>query len=105
MDAYPILLTLLGVALLGAAWLPHVVADQPISFPILYVAVGAILYSLPLPLPAPDPERHSQITERLAEVALVLSLLSAGLRIDRRFSWQSWSSTWRLLGITMPLGI
>lgn len=105
MDSYPIILALLGVALLGAAWLPHVVANQPISFPILYVAVGVLLYSLPLPLPNPDPIRYSKIAERLAEVALVLSLLSAGLRIDRRFNWTRWNSTWRLLAITMPLGI
>jgi NhaP-type Na+/H+ or K+/H+ antiporter len=31
--------------------------------------------------------------------------MGAGLKIDRVFGWRRWSITWRLIAITMPLGI
>lgn len=31
--------------------------------------------------------------------------MGAGLKIDRRFSFKGWGTTWRLLLITMPMSI
>lgn len=31
--------------------------------------------------------------------------MGAGLKLDRPFSWGKWNITWRLLAVTMPLGI
>jgi sodium/hydrogen antiporter len=36
---------------------------------------------------------------------VLISLLGAGLALDRPPSWRGWASTWRLLGIAMPLTI
>jgi sodium/hydrogen antiporter len=36
---------------------------------------------------------------------VIVSLMGAGLKLDRPLSWRGWSSTWRLLGIAMPLTI
>ncbi len=105
MDEYEIALTVVGLALLGAAWVPHLVKRNPLTFPLLFVAGGAVLYMLPLPLPAANPVRYPLITERLTELAVLVSLVGVGLRIDTRFGWRRWSLTWRLLGITMPLTI
>ena len=57
MDAYELAILLVGLALLGAAWVPHLVERNVLTFPILYVALGALVYTLPLPLPAADPTR------------------------------------------------
>ena len=105
MDAYELALLLAGLALLGAAWVPHLVKRNPLTLPILYVALGALVYTLPLPLVPANPVRFPLITERLAELAVLVALVGVGLRIDTRFGWKRWSLTWRLLGITMPLTI
>ncbi len=105
MDTYELALMLVGLALLGAAWVPHLAKLHPLTFPILYVALGAVLFALPLPLPPADPVRFPLIAERLAELTVLVALVGAGLRIDTRFGWRRWSLTWRLLGITMPLTI
>ena len=107
MDPYKLVLLLFGLVLLAAAWLPHLLKRQRITFPMAFVAAGIALYVVPLPLPlaAADPLRYSTITEYLAELAVLVALVGAGLRIDTRFSWRSWHLTWRLLAITMPLTI
>ena len=105
MDAYKLTILLVGLALLGAAWVPHLVKRNPLTLPILYVALGALVYTLPLPLPAANPVRFPEITERLTELTVLVALVGVGLRIDTRFGWRRWSLTWRLLGITMPLTI
>ncbi|RZA33748.1 MAG: sodium:proton antiporter [Lysobacteraceae bacterium] len=105
MDLYKLTLALVGLALLGAAWLPHLLKRHPLTFPIVYLLVGAGLYTLPLPLPPADPIRFPAVAERLTELAVLIALTGVGLRIDTRFGWRRWSITWRLLGITMPLTI
>lgn len=105
MEPYKLTLTLIGLTLLGAAWTPHLLKRHPVTFPMLYVALGMAVYALPLPLPAADPLRFPIIAERLTELAVLIALVGAGLRIDTPFGWRRWSLTWRLLGITMPLTI
>jgi hypothetical protein len=106
LPAYAFTLALLGLALFGAAWLPHALRDKALPFPLLYVLIGLALYGIAwpwdLPLPVPDPIAHGELLERLAELAVIISLMSVGLRIDTRFGWRRWSLTWRLLAVTMP---
>lgn len=102
-DPYALAILICGLALLGAAWLPRLSTRIPVSTPIVYVALGALLYALPLPLPPPDPLRYPDIAEGVTELAMVVVLASVGLRIDTRFGWRRWSLAWRLLGITKPL--
>lgn len=96
---------ILGIAVLAVAALPRLLRDRALSFPILLVLMGIAAFALPLGLPDPDPVRHAVLAEHLAEVTVIVALTNAGLRIDRRFSWRSWSTTWRLLAVTMPLTI
>ncbi|MET0807823.1 MAG: cation:proton antiporter [Pseudoxanthomonas sp.] len=105
MDTYKLVLAIVGLALLGAAWLPHLLKRNPLTFPILYVGLGMALYSLPWSLPAADPVRYPDIAERLTELTVLLALVGAGLRIDTPFGWRRWRLTWRLLAIAMPLTI
>jgi NhaP-type Na+/H+ or K+/H+ antiporter len=105
MDAYTLAILIVGLALLGAAWVPHLVKRNPLTFPIICVALGALLYALPWPLPPADPVDFPLISEHLTELAVIVALVGVGLRIDTRFSWRGWALTWRLLGITMPLTI
>ncbi len=105
MDHYIILLTCLGIVILAVAWLPVLLQNIPLSLPIVCVLFGIALFSIPGLGPKPDPFEHPELTERLTEVLVIVSLMGAGLKINRPLGWRRWMNTWRLLGITMPLSI
>ncbi|SEO28940.1 NhaP-type Na+/H+ or K+/H+ antiporter [Halogranum amylolyticum] len=104
-EPYVVGLAVLGVVVIAAAVLPELLAERVLSPPLFFVAIGAIVFSLPLGLPDPDPLAYGDITEKLAEFVVIASLMGAGLKIDRPFSVRTWSTTWRLLVVTMPLTI
>lgn len=105
MSSYNLIVLVLGLTFLGAAALPRLLERTPLSLPMVYVALGMLLPTLWTGWPHADPIRHGVLTERLAELAVIISLMSAGLKLDRPLGWHSWRSTWRLLAITMPLCI
>jgi NhaP-type Na+/H+ or K+/H+ antiporter len=100
-----IVFALIGVGALLAGILPRVVERRPLSMPIAFLALGVVVFALPLGLPPPDPLTHPKLAEHLTEVGVIVALMGAGLKIDRRLGWRRWSSTWRLLVIAMPLTI
>jgi NhaP-type Na+/H+ or K+/H+ antiporter len=104
-DTYEVALTVGGLAALLAAWLPAYTSRRPLSLPIVLVVVGALFFLLPLGLPTPDPGEHLDVTEHATELVVIVALMGAGLKIDRPFSWRTWGSTWRMLGIAMPVTI
>jgi sodium/hydrogen antiporter len=104
--SYVYLLAGFGAVVLLTAWLPMVLRRMPLSLPMVCVALGAVL-SLLLGAPAAAPmlSGHAQIVERVTEFVVIISLMGAGLKLDRSFGWVSWHMTWRMLGIAMPLTI
>jgi NhaP-type Na+/H+ or K+/H+ antiporter len=100
-----VLLAVLGAAAISAAVLPRVVDRLPLSLPLIYVGVGLVLFSLPIGLDGPRVGSEAQEAERLTEFVVIVSLMGAGLKLNRRLGWRTWGATWRLLGITMPLTI
>ncbi|MFC6825593.1 cation:proton antiporter [Halopelagius fulvigenes] len=104
MASYYVALIVVSLAILGAAVLPRVFADKPISLPIIYLASGAVLFFV-AGVDVPHPVARPEVTERLTELVVIIALMGAGLKLDRPFDWGAWSSTWRLLAITMPLSI
>ena len=101
-----------GVSLLLAIVLPALLDRWAISAPMVLVAVGIGLGFTSLPDGMPlDPQANRAAIEHVTELAVLVALMGVGLAIDRplsfrdRGSWRKWSSTWRLLGITMPLCI
>ncbi|MEZ5407671.1 MAG: cation:proton antiporter [Acidimicrobiales bacterium] len=104
MDLYELVLLGAGLVVLLAAWLPVRLADRPLSLPIVLVAIGAAVFSLPVAV-TPRIDAQTEWFERAAELGVLVSLMGAGLKLDRPIGWRSWSTTWRLLGIGMPLTI
>jgi NhaP-type Na+/H+ or K+/H+ antiporter len=106
MSTYIILLAGFGALVLLTAWLPMVLKEAPLSLPIVCVGLGALLFTA-FGSPGDDlhPQDHLAVVERCTELLVVISLMGAGLKIDRVVGWRSWSITWRLLGIAMPLTI
>ncbi|MFH9298680.1 cation:proton antiporter [Streptomyces sp. NPDC017520] len=95
----------LGIGAFLAAALPRLLSRLPVSVPIVFLAAGVILYLTPLPLPAVDPVADRAWVHHTAELCVIVSLMGAGLAINRPFGWRRWSATWRLLGLAMPLTI
>jgi sodium/hydrogen antiporter len=104
-DPYLFTLAFVGAAVLGAAVLPMLLAGRPLSFPIIYVALGMAIFALPLRLPAADPLAEGDLVERMTEVTVIVSLMGAGLKLDRPVGWRTWRTTRRLLVVAMPLTI
>jgi len=106
MNAYVVVLAGFGVVVLLTAWLPMVLKELPLSLPIFCVGLGALIFAIPdLPGVIPHPMEELALVERLSELVVIISLMGAGLKIDRLFGWRRWTLTWRLLGISMPLTI
>ena len=104
-EPYILILTGAGLLILLLAWLPMLLKELPLSLPILCVAVGFMLFHYWAPGEEPHPLRYPEITERLTELVVIVSLTGCGLKLDRPVGWRSWIITWRLLGIVMPLCI
>ncbi len=104
-NLHELVLLALGLAALGVVGLPHILRKLPLSYPIVLVAGGALVFSLPMGLPTPDPIEYSRLTEVLTEIGVITALMGAGLAINRVPGWRSWSTTVRLLVVTMPMTI
>ena len=78
------------------------------SLPILYVAAGYAAFALPLGLPDLNPVHDwvdAAALEYVTEFIVIVSLMAAGIAIDRPVTWKNWKQVWPLLAITMPLTI
>jgi NhaP-type Na+/H+ or K+/H+ antiporter len=72
---------------------------------MVFLVLGLLVFSLPLGFMAVDPIEHSEATEYLTEVGVIVALMGAGLKLDRPLGWSTWRPTVRLLAITMPVTI
>jgi len=106
MEPYILVLAGFGTLVLLTAWLPMVLRQLPLSLPICCVGIGAALPTLlGLSGTSLHPQEHLGLVERLSEFVVIVSLMGAGLKLDRLIGWKRWIVTWRLLGIAMPLTI
>lgn len=104
-DPYIAFLLGLGLIVLMVAWIPFALKSVPMSLSIICVALGAALFGLGWLGFDPDPRTWDTVVEKLCEAVVIISLMGAGLKIDRRIGLRSWATTWRLLGIAMPVTI
>lgn len=95
-----------GLLIFLVAWLPLFLRRLPLSLPIICVGLGMAIYSFDRIAPyALHPIEQPMLVEKAAEFIVIISLMGAGLKIDRAFSRESWRLPIRLLGIAMPLTI
>ena len=104
-DPYIAFLLGLGVIVLLVAWLPFALKALPFSLSVVCVGLGAGLFGLGWLEFDPDPRTYDTVVEKLCEAVVIISLMGAGLKIDRKIGFRSWATTWRLLGIAMPITI
>ncbi|WP_373494600.1 cation:proton antiporter [Aquiflexum sp.] len=102
---YKTLLLFIGLAILAATYLPRFLSSYPVSMPMVVLGLGLIASIFPLNV---DPDliySHTWLLEHVTELAVIIALMEAGLKIDRLFEWKTWRIPWRLLSITMLLTI
>ncbi|MFN3930444.1 MAG: cation:proton antiporter [Brevundimonas sp.] len=87
------------------SWAPAGLKRLPLTLAILCVALGVLVFSTGLLSFDPDPRTWDTATERLTELVVIISLMGAGLKLDRPPGWRNWSTTFRLLAVAMPLTI
>lgn len=106
MQLYPLFLAIAGVVVLLTAWLPMLLNKVPLSLPMVCIGIGMVLVWLPIsPVVGFNPLENRLLTERLSEFVVIIALMGAGLKLDRPVSWRGWETSWRLIGIAMPLTI
>ena len=101
-----------GVALLLAVVLPSLLERWAVSAAMVLLFVGMGVGLLPMPQGLSlDPITIRPQIQHVTELTVLVALMGVGLAIDRPInlrrprSWASWSPTWRLLAIAMPLSI
>ena len=105
LDPYAVALAGAGLLIALVAWLPLALRRIPLSLPIVCLTIGGLIYAVPFFQLDPSPSAHPYATERLTEFVVIVALMGAGLKIDRRFSFKGWGMVWRLQLITMPISI
>jgi sodium/hydrogen antiporter len=102
---YFLVLVVIGIAALGMAWMPALASRTRISYSILYVALGMLIYSVFNNLPEPDPLRHPLIAVHFTEFVVIVALMGTGLKIDQPFTLKSWAVPLKMVSISMILCI
>lgn len=105
MDDYIVAMTVIGLAALSMTWVPAIMEKTFVSYPIVFLLLGVVIYLLPLGLPAPDPIWREDYVVRLTELSVIISLMGTGLKIRRKFGLKRWRIPLRLISITMLLCI
>lgn len=105
MDTYIFSLTIIGLAAFGMAWIPILAKKIGISYSIIYLMLGVILYSLFDTLPWPNPLWQEDFTVHMTELIVIVALMGTGLKIDHPFSFRGWTVPLRLVTVTMLLSI
>lgn len=104
-EPYVLFLISLGVVVILAAWLPLALKELPLSLAIMCVGLGYVAFETGFLSVKPSPMRFSTFTEHITEAVVIVSLMGAGLKLDRPLDVRLWGSAWRLIVIAMPLTI
>jgi sodium/hydrogen antiporter len=103
-ESYMLMLLAAGIVALLAATVPVLMQRQHVSAPIIYVAIGIIVYFFARQYEF-KPLDHLQLIERVTEFVVLVALTNAGLKISEPFKWKTWRHSFRLLAIGMIITI
>lgn len=101
METYLWILIIIGFFGLCLPWLKSLEKIQLLNVPIVAMLLGIVLFSLPIDLPDPDPIKYGDEILKLTEFTVIISLMGAGLKINRSFSFRAYRVPLLLVLITM----
>ena len=94
-----------GAILIAMALLGTLVERLPLSPGMIYLAIGYALGPAGFAIMAPDPQRYSVELEKVAEVALLISLFAVGLKLGVPLRDRRWYLPLRLAFPSMALTV
>ncbi len=94
-----------GILLITMVLAGTLLARLPLSSAMIYLAVGFVLGPEGLRLITPDPTRFADVLEVVAEVAVLISLFSVGLRMGAPLTDRRWMLPLRLAFVSMALTV
>ena len=103
--SFAILSLITGAIFITMALVWTLVERLPLSPGVLYLAIGYALGPAGWNVIAPDPIRHAAELERLAEIALLISLFAVGLKLGVPLSDKRWYTPLRLAFPSMALTV
>ena len=106
LDTYHVAMVALGAGIIAAFWLPRFVSGREPAASGLLIIAGMLSFSFIPGMPqALDPRDASRFWELTSELAVIVALFGAGIRIDNLSSYTRWRPTVRLLLLTLPITI
>ena len=96
---------IIGILLIGMALTASVLKRLPLTTSILYLGAGLLLGPAALGLIRLDPVAQSALLERVTEVAVIVSLFTAGLKLRQPFKDRRWLLPVRLAFVSMTLTV
>jgi NhaP-type Na+/H+ or K+/H+ antiporter len=105
MAVYVWVYIIIGVLWLALPWLKKMERHVFLNAPMVALFLGIGLYLLPINLPNPSPIEGNSIILKLAEITVIVSLMGAGLKLDRGFSFKAYRIPLLLVLVTMILCI
>lgn len=104
---YEVLLLVGGVVVLAGAVVLSVQRGRPFSAALVYLSAGVVigLGLRAVGIEWYDPIANGELFSRSAELAVIVALFGAGVKLDRPLTWRAWRVTFLLLAVAMPLTI
>jgi sodium/hydrogen antiporter len=96
---------IIGVLLIAMVLSGTLLKRLPLSTAMLYLAAGFVLGPAGWAVLTPHPLNHAAILERVAEVAVLISLFSVGLKLGLPLSNRHWLLPLRLAFLSMTLTV
>ena len=102
MEVY-VWITLLGFSTLLMAYLPILCRKIKISYTIPLLLLGMLIIALVPAIEISIKNISLEFIKKFSELIVVISLMSAGLKIGMKYSWIEWYNPLKLVGIAMPI--
>lgn len=105
MTDYHLILLGFGLATVGMAYMPILAKKIKVTYTLPMLLIGVALFYLGVPVDWPQPFWEHEWVKVVTELIVILSLMTAGLKIGFRYGKEHWKNPLRLIYITMPLYI
>src|SRR5215204_6241936 len=96
---------LIGALLVAVAVAASFLRRLPLSEPMIYLAVGVVLGPIGFPVFAVSSVLHAPLLHRLAEIGVIASLFSAGLKLRSPLRDRRWRIPLRLAFVSMAVTV
>lgn len=96
---------LIGLLLVGMALADGLLRRLPLSTSMLYLGVGVALGPVGLGMIRLDPVDSAVLLERVSEIAVIVSLFTAGLKLSTALSERRWWLPVRLAFVSMAITV